>query len=125
MSKIKLPTEPDELYEYLIELGENLVFENSQKIDIYRVWGCQSKTWFVVNVVNDKLVCGGYSESRLVKGLIRLVQLYFDQVSTDEINNSLNDWKIESVNLNNLSGVRQSGLSLILDRIETVESVKN
>lgn len=73
---------------YLIELGEQLPdLAESEKAEVNRVLGCQSRVWLVLESRSDAqhIWFRAKSDSRLVDGLIVIVSLLFNGKSAEEI----------------------------------------
>ncbi|WP_348666296.1 cysteine desulfuration protein SufE [Arsenophonus symbiont of Ornithomya chloropus] len=79
----------EERYLYLIELGEKLLpLTDEQKKSKNKITGCQSQVWIVMNVdIDGKIQFLGDSDSAIVKGLIALIIIIFQNKTGQEILN--------------------------------------
>jgi len=64
----------EEKYDYLIELGQELVpMDPTQKTEENRVKGCQSSVWFDITCKDGRLYFDADSDSLIVKGLVAIL----------------------------------------------------
>ncbi|VAY02285.1 Cysteine desulfuration protein SufE [Arsenophonus endosymbiont of Aleurodicus dispersus] len=77
----------EERYLYLIELGEKLLpISDIQKQVKNYVTGCQSQVWIVMELNSDgKIQFAGDSDAAIVKGLIALVIIIFQNKTGQQI----------------------------------------
>ncbi|MFV9998029.1 MAG: cysteine desulfuration protein SufE [Arsenophonus endosymbiont of Dermacentor nuttalli] len=77
----------EERYLYLIELGEKLLpLSDSQKQAKNQVTGCQSQVWIVMEPDSDgRIQFAGDSDAAIVKGLIFLVIIIFQNKTSQQI----------------------------------------
>ncbi|AMA64680.1 Cysteine desulfuration protein SufE [Candidatus Arsenophonus lipoptenae] len=77
----------EQKYLYLIELGEKLLpLTDMQKQKKNQVLGCQSLVWIVMEPNNEeKMIFFGDSDSSIVKGLIALVIIIFQNKTVQQI----------------------------------------
>lgn len=76
----------EEKYQYVIDLGRQLEpLEDKYKTDEWKVKGCQSQVWLVPQFENDKLHFKGDSDAILVKGIIAIVLMIYNDKSAEEI----------------------------------------
>ncbi|WP_032114927.1 cysteine desulfuration protein SufE [Candidatus Arsenophonus nilaparvatae] len=77
----------EERYLYLIELGEKLLpLSDRQKQMKNQVSGCQSQVWIVMETDSDgKIQFAGDSDAAIVKGLIALVIIIFQNKTGQQI----------------------------------------
>ncbi len=77
----------EERYLYLIELGEKLLpLSDKQKQVKNQVSGCQSQVWLVMKPNSDgKIQFFGDSDAAIVKGLIALVIINFQNKTGEQI----------------------------------------
>lgn len=77
----------EERYLYLIELGEKLLpLSDRQKQVKNQVSGCQSQVWIVMEPDSDgKIQFAGDSDAAIVKGLIALVIIIFQNKTGQQI----------------------------------------
>lgn len=106
----------EEIYEYLIELGTNLPkLSVEQKNNENRIIGCQNRVWLNFELVKNRVIITGESDSRLVSGLIAILIDIYSNRTKKEIELIGADW-IKENNLN-LSMTRTKGLQSMLNRI--------
>lgn len=78
----------EEKYQYVIDLGKNLeVLPDEYKTDVWKVQGCQSQVWLVPEVKNGHFYFKGDSDAILVKGIIAIILLIYNNKSAEEIKN--------------------------------------
>jgi len=78
----------EEKYQYVIDLGRELEeLPEEYKIDEWKVQGCQSQVWLVPEIKDGKLHFKGDSDAILVKGIIAVVLLIYNDKSAEEIKN--------------------------------------
>jgi len=77
----------EERYLYLIELGEKLLpLSDRQKQVKNQVSGCQSQVWIVMELDSDgRIQFAGDSDAAIVKGLIALVIIIFQNKTGQQI----------------------------------------
>ena len=78
----------EEKYQYVIDLGHNLEpLEEKFKTDEWKVKGCQSQVWLVPEYKDGKLNFKGDSDAILVKGIIAIILMIYNNKSSEEIKN--------------------------------------
>lgn len=76
----------EEKYQYVIDLGRHLEpLEEKYKTDEWKVKGCQSQVWLVPQFEGNKLHFKGDSDAILVKGIIAIVLMIYNDKSAEEI----------------------------------------
>ncbi|MGP1923811.1 MAG: cysteine desulfuration protein SufE [Arsenophonus sp. NEOnobi-MAG3] len=77
----------EERYLYLIELGEKLLpLSNKQKQLKNQISGCQSQVWIIMEPNNGgRIQFAGDSDAAIVKGLIALVIIIFQNKTGQQI----------------------------------------
>ena len=110
----------EQKYMYLIELGQMIPeFNPNYKTPTNLVEGCTSKVWLQKDNSKATNCFFADSESQIVKGLVALVLVIFNNKSKEEINNIDEESIFARVNLEaNLSGNRANGLRAIVQRIK-------
>ena len=110
----------EQKYMYLIDLGNmipelDLIYKTQENL----VEGCTSKVWVVRTEENGLNHYLADSESQIVKGLVALVLIIFNNKTADEINNTDAESIFKKINLeSNLSGNRANGLRAMVERIK-------
>lgn len=78
----------EEKYQYVIDLGHQLEpLDDSYKTEEWKVKGCQSQVWLVPQFQNGSIHFVGDSDAILVKGIIAIVLLVYNNKSAEEIKN--------------------------------------
>jgi cysteine desulfuration protein SufE len=78
----------EEKYQYVIDLGRTLEpLEDSFKTETWKVQGCQSQVWLVPTFSENGIHFKGDSDAVLVKGIIAIVLLIYNDKSPQEIKN--------------------------------------
>lgn len=78
----------EEKYQYVIDLGHKLEpLDEKYKTDDWKVKGCQSQVWLVPQIQNGIFHFKGDSDAILVKGIISIVLLIYNDKSAAEIKN--------------------------------------
>ncbi len=110
----------EDRYSYLIDLGnelENLPTE--YKTPEWKVQGCQSQVWLVPQFQNGKLHFLGDSDAILVRGLISIVLMIYNDKSPSEIKNiAIEDIFAKLGLAENLSPSRRNGLMSMVSKIK-------
>ncbi len=76
----------EDKYRYIIELGEKMPpFPDNLKTDEWKVRGCQSQVWLVPSKEGEKISFRGDSDAMIVKGLIAIVLMIYNNKSPSEI----------------------------------------
>ena len=110
----------EDRYSYLIDLGnelENLPTE--YKTPEWKVQGCQSQVWLVPQFQNGKLHFLGDSDAILVRGLISIVLMIYNDKSPSEIKSIAIEDIFAKLGLEeNLSPSRRNGLMSMVSKIK-------
>ena len=78
----------EEKYQYVIDLGRKLEpLDEKFKTDDWKVKGCQSQVWLVPQIQNGVFHFKGDSDAILVKGIISIVLLIYNDKTAAEIKN--------------------------------------
>jgi cysteine desulfuration protein SufE len=76
----------EEKYQYVIDLGQQLEpLDDSFKTEEWKVKGCQSQVWLVPSFNNGHLHFKGDSDAILVRGIIAIVLLIYNDKTPEEI----------------------------------------
>lgn len=107
----------EDKYEFLIDLGIELPkLDQIHKTPKNQVFGCQSRVWLVLQIINGKLQILGDSDALFTKGLVALLVAEYNLKTLEEINHLPN--LLEKYNLTqNLSLGRQNGLTAMLNKV--------
>ena len=98
-------------YEYIVELGRNLAgLPEAQRIDTYKVPGCQSQVWFVARNEGGRVHFEADSDAMIVRGLIALLLRVYSGRQPEEILATPPEF-FDKIELgSHLSGNRANGL---------------
>ena len=78
----------EEKYQYVIDLGHKLEpLDEKFKTDDWKVKGCQSQVWLVPQIQNGVFHFKGDSDAILVKGIISIILLIYNDKTAAEIKN--------------------------------------
>ncbi len=76
----------EEKYQYVIDLGHKLEpLDEKFKTDDWKVKGCQSQVWLVPQINNGIFHFRGDSDAILVKGIIAIVLMIYNDKTAAEI----------------------------------------
>ena len=109
----------EEKYQYVIDLGRTIeTLPDKYKTEEWKVQGCQSQVWLVPEIQNGIFHFKGDSDAILVKGIIAIVLLIYNDKSAEEIK-SIDVLKIfAKLGLEeNLSQSRRNGMMSMVRRI--------
>lgn len=109
----------EERYRILIDLGKNLPpFPEDMKRDEFLVRGCTSRVWMVVDTENGRLKFQADSEAHIVKGLVALLYIIFNNIAVSSIGSVDIDSIFKKLSLDqNLSPNRRNGFYSMVERI--------
>lgn len=111
----------EDKYRYVIELGEKLPpLADSFHTDEWKVKGCQSQVWLVPQKSPDGTIkFMGDSDAMIVKGLIAIVLMIYNNLSPQEIKNKNVSEIFTSIGLKeHLSPSRRNGLEAMIEKIK-------
>jgi cysteine desulfuration protein SufE len=110
-----------EKYQYIIDLGKELdKLDDTDKIDINKLQGCQSQVWIVHELDDDKIVFKAESDAAIVSGLVALVLSIYSGKTAQEIISTEPTFIAEIGLDKHLSGTRSNGLASLLSKIQEV-----
>ncbi|QJC31779.1 cysteine desulfuration protein SufE [Enterobacteriaceae endosymbiont of Donacia tomentosa] len=77
----------EEKYLYIIELGNQIPLLSKEKHSLENfIPGCQSQVWVTIKInKNNKIRFRGDSDSSIVKGLLTMIFIFYNQKSYNEI----------------------------------------
>ena len=76
----------EDRYAYLIDLGRRLEpMKEELLIDENLVDGCTSKVWMVIEKDKQKFVFKAHSDAQIVKGLVYILLLAYNEKTAEEI----------------------------------------
>ena len=110
---------------YLIDLGKKLdLINESGRTNDRKIHACTSQTWLKISYDNDLVTIKAFSESTIVKGLLRILQIGFNNSEKKSIINFIESFDdcsslFEWLNLGPaISSQRQNGFLGSLDYIK-------
>ena len=110
----------EDKYRYLIDLGEKLPpFAEECRTDEWKVSGCQSQVWLVPEYKDGRIHFRGDSDAVIVRGLIAIVLIVYNDKSPLEIKNIAIEDIFAKLGLqDNLSPSRRNGLMSMVNKIK-------
>ncbi|RMB02805.1 SufE family protein [Eilatimonas milleporae] len=112
----------EDRYRYVIDLGKKLPdLDDAEKIDLYKVRGCQSQVWLVPEKKDGRLSLRGDSDAHIVRGLVALMLLIFsDKTPADILKTDARAILDELGLAQHLSPMRANGLFSMVERIRAI-----
>ena len=109
----------DELrFEFIIDLGKkNNEFPKEKINDANLMHGCVSKVWLIHKIEDEKYYFYGYSDSVIVKGLVKIMTDIYSGHSANEINNATID-DVRRLDIGSLTTQRQVGMMAMLKHFQ-------
>ena len=111
----------EQRYQYIIDLGKELPgLPDDQKLDQYKVRGCQSSVWLISEELDDgRLHFKVDSDAVIVQGLLALVLAAYDNKTAEDIRNFDIDGYFLQLDLErHISPTRGNGLRAIVGTIQ-------
>jgi len=109
----------EDRYRELIRRGKLLSgLSEAEKIEKYRIKGCQSQVWLVPNYQDNMIIFNADSDATLVKGIIALLVEVYTNRSPDEILNYKPEFLSQIGITDHLSMNRSNGLASMLKQIQ-------
>ncbi|MBE0490803.1 MAG: SufE family protein [Sulfurospirillum sp.] len=105
-------------YEYIIDLGKRAPsLRENEKIDEYKIQGCQSSVWIIKELREGKLYFKTDSDTVIVRGLARILGDIFAAHLPQEILN-FDTKELEKLGLQEIiSPVRLNGFTSMINKI--------
>lgn len=115
----------DAQYRLIIQLGKLLTpIPETLKIEANQVKGCESLAWLVITQKQDVYDFKMDSDTRVVKGLMKIVSLIFQGKTSAQIQETDCEVIFAQLGLlNHLSPSRANGLFAIINRIKEVKHI--
>ncbi len=115
----------EDKYRYLIDLGNKLeALPEQYKTDDWKVRGCQSQVWLVPEKNDGRLHFRGDSDAVIVKGLIAVVLMIYNDKSPSEIKSVAVDDIFAKLGLSDhLSPSRRNGLISMTEKINSYANI--
>ena len=110
----------EEKYQYVIDLGHKLEpLDDKFKTDDWKVKGCQSQVWLVPQIKNGIFHFMGDSDAILVKGIIAIVLMIYNDKTAEEIKDiDVAEIFIKLVLEENLTPSRRNGMLSMVEKIK-------
>ena len=114
----------EEKYQYVIDLGHKLEpLDEKYKTDDWKVKGCQSQVWLVPQIQNGVFHFKGDSDAILVRGIISIVLLIYNDKTAEEIKNIDVTKIFVKLGLEeNLTPSRRNGMLSMVEKIKQYAS---
>ncbi|WP_087852901.1 SufE family protein [Photobacterium andalusiense] len=112
----------EDKYLYLIELGDRfcLLPVNEQTND-HKIRGCQSSVWITLTQNNNLIRLAANSDAAIVKGLLALMIIAYDQQSRQHIATFNIDAWFEQLQLTqHLTPTRAIGIATIIKQVQLI-----
>ncbi len=115
----------EDKYKYLIELGHGLPsISDEQRIDKWKVDGCQSQVWIIPNKIGESIEFYGDSDAIIVKGIIQIVLIILKDKSVQEILEVDVEKIFDTIGLReHISSNRRNGMLSMIDKIKFYASL--
>ena len=112
----------DAQYRLIIQLGKTLTpMLDELKTEENQVKGCESLAWLVISENQGIYQFNMDSDTRVVKGLMKIITLIFQDKTQQEIHDINTEQLFEQLGLlNHLSPSRANGLFAIINRIKAI-----
>ncbi|GIZ11330.1 SufE family protein [Pseudomonas sp. NCCP-436] len=103
----------------LMQWSERLEpLDDSERTDAHRIHGCESRVWLAATQRDGRLHFRADSEARLLRGLLALLLVRVEGLSSKELLNlDLDDWFARLGLQKQLSPSRSNGLNAVLQRM--------
>lgn len=115
----------EDKYLYLIELGERFCrLAASEQTDNHKIRGCQSSVWVTLNKSDSLIHLAANSDAAIVKGLLALIIIAYDQKTRQQITEFDIDVWFEKLGLTqHLTPTRSIGIATIIKQVQLMSSV--
>ena len=123
-SSIELEGETGQ-FQYLIDHGkQSSSFENSDKTDANKMYGCLAQVWIVYEVNDGKFFFKGDSDALIVKGLVSIIAEAFSGYTPSELKD-IDHSIVSKLGLGpGLTVRRQVGMMAMIDHIKKISGSK-
>ena len=123
-SSIELEGETGQ-FQYLIDHGkQSSSFENSDKTDANKMYGCLAQVWIVYEVNDGKFFFKGDSDALIVKGLVSIITEAFSGYTPSELKD-IDHSIVSKLGLGpGLTVRRQVGMMAMIDHIKKISGSK-
>lgn len=112
----------EEKFRYIIDLGQKLPpFPDTYRNDEHRIFGCQSLVWLKADVTDNRLVFVADADAAIVRGLIAILMVAYNNKTLDEILHFEIDSWLETLGLrSHLTPTRSNGLEAMVKRLKNL-----
>lgn len=91
---------------------------DSQRVQSYKIAGCQSNVWLLVTPVEGRLTMQSYSDSKMIRGVLAVLEEYVTSLPVELITKDTIDAHLRSVNLDAfLSESRANGIRYVVEAL--------
>ncbi|WP_283392413.1 SufE family protein [Photobacterium phosphoreum] len=115
----------EDKYLYLIELGDRFCrLPLSAQTDNHKLRGCQSRVWITLDKSDTTLQFAANSDAAIVKGLLALIIIAYDQKTSQQIAAFNIDAWFEQLGLTqHLTATRAIGIATIIKQVQLMSGV--
>jgi len=112
----------EDKYLFLMEKGREIPqLPEEMKVPANIVDGCQSRVWMTALPNGDRLTFAADSDSQIVKGLVAVVLMFYNDHTPNEIANMDITPVFQRMDLErHLSGNRSNGLKAMVQKIKSI-----
>jgi len=119
VARFNVHSDWEDRYKELIQIGKNLTsYPEEQRVEKFKVKGCQSQVWLFPEFKDSKLFLHADSDALLVKGIVGLLTQVYSGLSPQEILATPADFLKEIGITEHLSMNRSNGLASMLKQIQ-------
>ena len=110
----------EDRYKYLIELGnKNPRFTDAQKLEEWKIHGCQSQVWIIPHFDENHLWFEGDSDAIIVRGIIAVVlEIFKDKTAQDILDIDVEKIFDKMGLKEHITPNRRSGMLSMVDKIK-------
>lgn len=114
----------EDKYLYLIELGDRFCrLSVSEQTDNHKIRGCQSSVWITLHRNGLIIQLAANSDAAIVKGLLALIIIAYDQKNSQQIADFDIDAWFEQLGLTqHLTPTRSIGIATIIKQVQLMSS---
>ncbi len=112
----------EDRYRNVIQLGKKLpILSNEYQQENVKIHGCESQVWLIHQQDNERWLFAADSDARIVRGLIALILVLYNEKTTEQIQAvnvkaEFEKWGL----LSHLSPSRSNGLFAIVEAIKNI-----
>ncbi|CEO39181.1 hypothetical protein UA38_04770 [Photobacterium kishitanii] len=115
----------EDKYLYLIELGDRFcILPLNEQTNDHKIRGCQSSVWITLTPNDNLIHLAANSDAAIVKGLLALIIIAYDQKSRQQIAEFDIDAWFEQLGLTqHLTPTRSIGIATIIKQVQLMSNV--